>query len=137
MNYFTTLDSRHGFWQISLDEESSKLTTFLTQWGPYRFRRNVMGLISAGDEHNRRGDEALHGLANVAKVVEDVIIYDPDLDSHIRHIPEVNQRWADHHITLSPATFVFAENTVKYCGFKISPNGYMLETFHQSITTQL
>ena len=39
-------------------------------WGAYRFRRNVMGLISAGDEHNRRGDEALAGLDNVQKVVE-------------------------------------------------------------------
>ena len=83
-----------------------------------------MGLISAGDEHNRRGDEALHGLANVAKVVEDVIIYDPDLDSQIRDVREVIQRCADHHITLNPAKFVFAENTVKYCGFKISPDGY-------------
>ena len=61
MRYFTTLDSRHGYWQIPLDAESSKLTTFITPWGAYRFRRNVMGLISAGDEHNRRGDEALAG----------------------------------------------------------------------------
>ena len=41
--YFTTLDSRHGYWQILLDEESSKLTTFLTPWGAFRFKRNVMG----------------------------------------------------------------------------------------------
>ena len=45
MRYFTTLDSQHGYWQVPLDEESSKLTTFITPWGAYRFRRNVMGLI--------------------------------------------------------------------------------------------
>ena len=28
--YFTTLDSRHGYWQIPLDDDSAKLTTFLT-----------------------------------------------------------------------------------------------------------
>ena len=54
MRYFTTLDSRHGYWQIPLDAESSKLTTFITPWGAYRFRRNVMGLISAGTQPSRR-----------------------------------------------------------------------------------
>ena len=32
MEYFTTLDSRHGYWQIPLDEASFKLTTFITPW---------------------------------------------------------------------------------------------------------
>ena len=57
--YFTTLALCHGYWQIPRDEACSKLTTFITPWGAYRFRRNAMGLISAGDEHHRRGDEAL------------------------------------------------------------------------------
>ena len=38
MKYFTTLDSRHGYWQVALDEESAKLTTFMTPWGAYRFK---------------------------------------------------------------------------------------------------
>ena len=102
MRYFTTLDSRHGYWQIPLDAESSKLTTFITPWGAYRFRRNVMGLISAGDEHNRRGDEALAGLDNVQKVVEDVIIYDTDLDTHVHRVREVIRRCSEHGITPPP-----------------------------------
>ena len=74
MKYFTTLGSRHREWQIPLDEASSKLTTFITPWGVYFFRRNVMGLISANDEHHRRGYEELAGLENVQEVVEDVLI---------------------------------------------------------------
>ena len=89
MKYFTTLDLRHGYWQIPLDEASSKLTTFITPWGAYCFRRNVMGLISAGNEHNRRGDEVLMGLENVLKVVEDVLVYDTDLEAHVGHVGEV------------------------------------------------
>ena len=106
MKYFTTLDSRHGYWQIPLDEASSKLTTFITPWGAYRFRRNVMGLISAGDEHNRRGDEALAGLENVQKVVEDVLIYDTDLEAHVGRVREVIRRCSEHGITLHPGKFV-------------------------------
>lgn len=34
---FTTLDARKDFWQLQLDEPSSKLTTFYTPYGKYRF----------------------------------------------------------------------------------------------------
>ena len=127
MRYFTTLDSRHGYWQIPLDAESSKLTTFITPWGAYRFRRNVMGLISAGNEHNRRGDEALAGLDNVQKVVEDVIIYDTDLDTHVHRVREVIRRCSEHGITLHPGKFIFGAPSASYCGFKVSADGYRVD----------
>ena len=121
--YFTTLDSRHGYWQIPLDEESSKLTTFLTPWGAFRFKRNVMGLISAGDEHNRRSDEALTGIKNMQKVVEDIIIFNDDLPSHIESVRQVLQRCAEHGITLNKKKFVFGVPETNYCGFKVSKTG--------------
>ena len=127
MKYFTTLDSRHGYWQIPLDEASSKLTTFITPWGAYRFRRNAMGLISAGDEHNRRGDEALAGLENVQKVVEDVLIYDTNLEAHVGRVREVIRRCSEHGITLHPGKFVFGMPSVSYCGFKLSADGYRVD----------
>ena len=34
MKHFTTLDSRHGYCQIPLDEASSKLTTFIPPGAP-------------------------------------------------------------------------------------------------------
>ena len=70
-----------------------------------------MGLISAGDEHNRRGDEALAGLANVQKVVEGVLIYNTNLDNHVRHVREVIGRCSQHGMTLHPGKFVFGTPT--------------------------
>ena len=127
MRYFTTLDSRHGYWQVPLDEESSKLTTFITPWGAYRFRRNVMGLISAGDEHNRRGDEVLAGVDNVRKVVEDVLIYDADWATHVQRVRDVLRRCAENGITLHPGKFVLGAPTVSYCGFRLSGSGYTVD----------
>ena len=127
MRYFTTLDSRHGYWQVPLDEESSKLTTFITPWGAYRFRRNVTGLISAGDEHNRRGDEVLAGVDNVRKVVEDVLIYDADWATHVQRVRDVLRRCAENGISLHPGKFVFGAPTVSYCGFRLSGSGYAVD----------
>ena len=120
---FSTLKN----WQIPLDEASSKLSTFITPWGAYRFRRNAMGLISAGIEHNRRGDEALAGLENLQKVVEDVLIYDTDLEAHVGRVREVICRCSEHGITLHPGKFVFGMPSVSYCGFKLSADGYRVD----------
>lgn len=35
--HFSKLDANSGFWQIELDEKSSKLTTFIMPFGRYRF----------------------------------------------------------------------------------------------------
>ena len=125
MKYFTTLDSRHGYWQVAL-EESGKLTALMTPWGAYRFKRNVMGLISAGDEHNRHGDEALKGIENVVKVVEDVLIFDNDFDAHVERVRQVLLRCNEAGITLHPPKIVFAEPEVDYCGFKVGEFGYTI-----------
>ena len=44
---FTKLDANSGFWQISLDEESKLLTTFITPFGRYCFNRLPFGISSA------------------------------------------------------------------------------------------
>ncbi len=124
MKYFTVLDSRHGYWQVLLEEGSRHLTTFITPWGHYRFKRNVMGLINAGDEHNMRGDRALEGVPNVKKIVEDVLIYDEDYDTHIKRINEVLERCKEYGITLSRKKAHFAQDKVEWCGYTLSKDGY-------------
>ncbi|ODN00004.1 Transposon Tf2-6 polyprotein [Orchesella cincta] len=122
--YFTTLDARHGYWQVPLDESSKKLTTFITPWGCFRYCRNVMGLISAGDEHNRRGDEAIKGISNVEKIVEDILIYDDDLETHTKRVMEVIQRCLDHGMTLNAKKFKFGKPDVEWCGYRVNQDGY-------------
>lgn len=51
---FSVLDAKDGFWQIKLDEESSKLTTFWTPEGRYRWKRLAFGLAPAPEEFQRR-----------------------------------------------------------------------------------
>ena len=40
--YFSKLDAVTGFWQIRLEEASSKLCTFNTPYGRYRFTRDAI-----------------------------------------------------------------------------------------------
>lgn len=42
---FFTFDAYSGFWQLPVDEESSKLLTFNTPWGRYRLNHFHLALV--------------------------------------------------------------------------------------------
>ena len=50
------LDAVHGYFQLALDEQSSKLTTFLIHQGRFRYLRALMGLNASSDEWCRQSD---------------------------------------------------------------------------------
>ncbi|KAK4311797.1 hypothetical protein Pmani_011926 [Petrolisthes manimaculis] len=126
--WFTTLDAKMGYFQIKIAEEDQDLTCFITPWGRYKFRRAVMGLVSSGDEYNRRGDQALGDVPNTIKVVDDILVYDSTYSAHLDHVIQVVQRCDQHGITLNPDKFVFGEAMVDYCGYTISRLGYTTDS---------
>lgn len=120
--WFATLDATKGYWQIPLDEESKKLTTFMTQWGRKRFTRAPMGLSSSGDEYCLRGDRALEGITCIKKVVDDILCYGDTFKELIETIQKVMIRCREHQITLAPHKFVIGTE-VKFVGFIIGRDG--------------
>ena len=63
-------------------------------------------------------------MSNFQKVVDDIIIYNRDIKSHVNSVREALQRCAPAGITLHKERFVFATQEVDYCGFIVSPDGY-------------
>ena len=71
---FSKADIKDGFLQIQLDEESSKLTTFQTPWGQYRYLRMPFGISTAPEYFQRKLDQNLEGLNGVYKIADDILI---------------------------------------------------------------
>ena len=126
--FFTTLDAKAGYWQIPIHEKDQELTTFITPWGRYKFLRAPMGLSISGDEYNRRGDEALHGVTNTVKIVDDILTYDEDYQEHLTNVWKVLSKCKEHGITLNPDKFHFAKDEVDYCGYHLSTEGFTPES---------
>ena len=59
---FCKLEAVHGYFQLALDEQSSKLTTLLIQKGCFHYLRALMGLNASSDEWCRQSDIITNGL---------------------------------------------------------------------------
>ena len=122
--FYTKLDSKSGYHQIPICEEDQDKTCFITPWGRFRYKRAVMGLVSSGDEYNRRGDAALGDVPQTCKVVDDILAYDTSYSAHLQHVWDILQRCEEHGMTLNPEKCSFAEAEVEFCGFKVNRTGY-------------
>ena len=83
--YKTTADAKAGFHQGELDEESSRVTTFITKWGKYRYLRTTMGYCSSSDAFMRPFDDTIMDIPRKIKCFDDVLLYDDSTESAFWH----------------------------------------------------
>ena len=86
---FSVLDAKHGFWQVPLTEESQKLTTFITPFGRFCFRRLPFGITSAPEIYQRIMSDLLAGLAGVVVYMDDVLITGQTKEEHDDRLQQV------------------------------------------------
>ncbi|XP_038071222.1 uncharacterized protein K02A2.6-like [Patiria miniata] len=52
-SYYSKLDASQGFWQLQLDDKSSRLCTFNTPFGRFRYTRLPFGISSAPEVYHK------------------------------------------------------------------------------------
>ena len=119
----TVLDATDGYHAIPLDDESKPLTTFITEWGRYRYRRLPQGYLAAGDAYTRRYDEIIKNVKNKVKCVDDALLYDDDIESSFFHTWDYLTLCAENGITVNKPKFQFCQDEVIFAGLKVTPTG--------------
>ena len=71
-----------GFFQIPLSDDSSRLTTFLTHRGRYRYLRLPQGLASSPEIFAAEMNRILEGIDGVIVHMDDVLVYGKDQTEH-------------------------------------------------------
>ncbi len=123
---FTVLDALKGYHQCPLDEESQNLTTFITPFGRFKYLRAPYGISSISEHYNRRMDEALAGMQNFRKIVDNVMIFNSNQQEHIVHVWELLRRCQEKGISLNREKFKFCQTTALFAGFILTPEGYTI-----------
>ena len=85
---FTTLDANKGYWQIPLDEQSSKLTTTNTSYGRYCFLPLPYGLHSAQIVFHKRISQEFEAMDGIETDIDDFLIWGKDDDEHNKRLIE-------------------------------------------------
>ena len=123
-SYKTVADAYNGFHQSELDEESRKLTTFITQWGRYRYLRTPQGLCSSSDAYTRKFDDAIEHIPRKLKCVDDVLLYNSNVEQAFWHTYQFLETCAQKGITLHPKKFRFCRREVDFVGYHIGWEAY-------------
>ena len=121
--FFSTLDANCGYWQLRLDEESSKLCTFNTPYGRYRYTRMPFGINSAPEIFQRTMNHILEGLDGVEVIMDDILVWGATEDEHDQRLELVLKRIESKNLKLNPSKCRFKVKEVTYIGHVLSEKG--------------
>ena len=126
---FSVLDVKNGYWHVRLDEPSSKLTTFNTPYGRYRWNRLPFGITPAPEIFQRALDNAIHGLAGIYTIADDILVvgsgttHDEARKDHDENLLRLLQRCRNQGIKLNKDKCYIATQKVAYMGHVLTSQG--------------
>ena len=120
---FSKLDASAGFWQLKLDEDSSKLTTFNTPFGRYRFLRLPFGISSAPEIYHKKIREIFEGIPNVDTSMDDIIVWGRTVEEHDKALTQVLEASKRNNLTLNKEKCQFGVKELVFLGDRLTTDG--------------
>ena len=124
--WFSTLDLLSGFWQVEVAPEDRDKTAFsVGGMGHYRFVAMPFGLCNAPATFERLMERALAGLQwSIAVLyIDDVIVFSPDLQTHLERLGTVLTRLRKAGLKLKPSKCQLLKHKVEFLGHIVSAKG--------------
>ena len=121
--HFSKLDAISGFWQIEMDPKSSKLTTFITPYGRFKFNRLPFGITSAPEHFQRRMNQILAGMDGVVCLIDDILVYGTTQAEHDQRLMTVLRKIRDAGLTLNKDKCQFNTTSIKFLGQVVDQEG--------------
>ena len=115
----TVSDAWNGYHSVPLRESDRHLTTFITPFGRFRYKRAPQGFVSSGDGYNRRFDAILSDFERKERCVDDTVHYDEDLEQHWWRTIDFLRKVGESGIVLNPDKFQFCQKSVEFAGFRV------------------
>ena len=120
---FSILDLRDSYWQVKLDEESSRLCTFNTPFGRYRFKRMPFGIKSASEILQKKTYTTYGDIDGVFVISDDMLIAGTDDADHDRIIRAVLDRAREYGNRFNPKKVQYKLPQVHYMGRIVGQDG--------------
>ena len=74
--------------------------------------------------HTRRFDDITAGYPRVARIVDDSLLWDQDIETSFWHTFDYIKLGGDNGIVFNKDKFQFAQEVAEFAGFELTQNGY-------------
>ena len=130
---FAVLYVRNGFWHVKLDERSSRLTTFNTPFGRYRYKRMPFGISSAPEVFHKKMHQLIEGLDGIEVVADDFVVVgygrtseEANLD-HDQRLRTFLERCRERGEKLNIDKFTLRQREVRFIGHIATADGLCVD----------
>ena len=119
------VDSTSSFFNHKLDDDSSKLTTFGTPFGRYRYLRMPIGASLSSDVYQYKVDAHLEKIPNCMAIADNIIMYGyrNDGSDHDKMVRQVLDKAKAVGMQFNPNKCHFRKMQVKFFGLILSRQG--------------
>ena len=106
-----------------MDDESKKLTCFITPYGRFIYNRLPQGASSSPEVFSKKIASILSGLEGVTNLIDDFCVHGSTQEIHDQRLNAVLNRLQENGITLNPDKCIFSASSIRYLGFIIDFSG--------------
>ncbi|KAL8441914.1 hypothetical protein Emed_007451 [Eimeria media] len=123
--YFTTMDMESGFHQVRVAPDDQHKTGFRCYLGHFEFKVMPFGLKGAPGTFQAIMSHILweHIGVRCAVYLDDVLIYSPTLEQHVKDVSMVLQDLRQHQMYPKITKCRFAQQEVDYLGYTVGADG--------------
>ena len=122
-NIYSTFDMRSGYYHMVLSEKSRPKSAFVSSFGKWEFKRCPFGLAQAPAYFQRLVNEVLLGLTFAFSYLDDILVYSPDMETHLEHLRMLFMRLREADLKLKEVKCNFLKKHIQYLGHIILGNG--------------
>ena len=119
----STFDLKKGFYQIPIDPASRQYTAFISHRGLEQLTVAAMGYKNSPPFFQRKMDEILRPWSNAQAYMDDLVVFSPDFESHVKTLREVLTAIEAKGLTLSPKKAHVGYSSVSLLGHRVGIAG--------------
>ncbi|XP_054287919.1 uncharacterized protein LOC129003646 [Macrosteles quadrilineatus] len=124
---FSKLDAQSGFWQIKISPDTAKLTSFITPFGRFYFKRLPFGITSAPEFFTTQMFKLLNGIDGVLCHMDDILIHGRTQEEHDYRLTQVLDRLKKAKVVLNKEKCSISQTSVKFLGNLIDCDGIKVD----------